>query len=115
MVLCVLRICICYSTTLVLVGHVHRHRYTVSPSPAGEGLYSCVVSSVANTAAKPWNWANFDTVLTHKNYEKQVRCGLAKYQLHVSLWALIWRRGLRGTFNFLLATLVVRHYASVNA
>ena len=53
-------------------------------------------SSVAITAANPRNWATFDPVFTHTNYEKQMRCGLAKNQLHVSLWALIWRRGLRG-------------------
>ena len=35
-------------------------------------------TSVANTAAKPGNWATFDPVLTHKNYEKQVRRSLAK-------------------------------------
>ena len=52
--------------------------------------------SVANTAAKPRNWATFDTVLTTKNCDKRVRRGLVKDQLHVSLWALIWRRGLRG-------------------
>ena len=48
-----------------------------------------IIHSVANTVAKPQNWATFDPVLTTKNGEKQVRCGLAKYQLHVSLWALI--------------------------
>ena len=40
--------------------------------------------SVANTAAKPQNWATFDPVLTTKNGEKRVRRGLAKYQLHVT-------------------------------
>ena len=53
-------------------------------------------TSVANTTAKPRNWATFDPVLTTKNCEKRVRRGLTKDQLHVSLWALIWRRGLRG-------------------
>ena len=63
-------------------------------------------SSVANTAAKPRNWATFDPVLTMKNSEKRVRCSLAKFQLHVSLWALIWRRGL---VKFMLATLLCSH------
>ena len=69
------------------------------------------ITSVANTPAKPWNWATFDPVLTHKNYKKPG----AKNQLHVSLWALIWRRGLRsilrrGLVNVLLATLTITHW-----
>ena len=51
-----------------------------------------LTASVANTAAKLRNWATFDPVLTTKNCEKRVSRGLAKDQLHVSLWALIWRR-----------------------
>ena len=40
-----------------------------------------IIHSVANTVAKPQNWATFDPVLTTKNGEKQVRCGLAKFLL----------------------------------
>ena len=71
-----------------------------------------VAFSVANTTAKPRNWATFDPVLNMKNGEKRVRRGLAKYQLHVSLWALIWRRGL---VNFLLATLVAFLYIAYSS
>ena len=67
-----------------------------SEAKMNQCLSLCHVGSVANTTAKPRSWATFYPGLTTKNCEKQVRRSLAKDQLHVSLWALIWRRGLRG-------------------
>ena len=59
-----------------------------------------VIGTCAQCCQHRCYWATFDPVLTTKNCEKRVRRGLAKDQLHVSLWALIWRLVLHGLANF---------------
>ena len=44
------------------------------------------------------------------NREQTVRCGLAKDELHISLWTLIWCCGLR---TFLMAKLILMDSAEM--